>query len=126
MAEPAKKKPRTTYPTARQDKAATKGAQIHKKGGRRAIGSGKKESSAGKPANAEVVRFTDEQKVGLDEIQERLGLSKASLVRWAVDGLIAKYERDGKRLVLPIRFEEDDIAQLREAEGDSPSPPKQD
>jgi len=54
-----------------------------------------------KKNKSQVVRVPLESTERLNEIAEKVGVSQAQLVRWAVDALIADVERRGGKLVLP-------------------------
>lgn len=52
-----------------------------------------------------VVRLPEESRGELKALGEKFGLSEAQLVRWAVEGMIEKVDRDGG-LQLPFSFDE--------------------
>ena len=51
----------------------------------------------------DAIRLTDEQRASLSLIEGKLGVKRAQVVRWAVDALIEKWNKDGS-LVLPLTF----------------------
>ncbi len=84
---------------------------------------GKASPKGGRAQKPDGIRFTEEQKQALQEIQEKFSTSQANLVRWAVDGLIAKWRNEG-RIVLPFRFESEDDHEGKQGDKPAQGPPK--
>ena len=59
-----------------------------------------------KKNKSQVVRVPLESTERLNEIAEKVGVSQAQLVRWAVDALLADVKLKGGKLVLPYRYEQ--------------------
>lgn len=51
------------------------------------------------------IRLDEHVKTRLEKLSRRVGLDKTTLIRMAVEALLADVERRGSKLVLPIEFE---------------------
>lgn len=57
-----------------------------------------------KQVNPVPVRLTEEQREALRAIAKDFGASETQLIRWAVEGLLAKVDKE-KEIRLPFKFE---------------------
>lgn len=52
------------------------------------------------------IRLTLEQRAALERMAQKTGVEVSQLIRFAIDALIAHYEANGGRLLLPLDFSE--------------------